>query len=152
MKDNFRKALETINNRLKDVNMNWAIFGSMNLLLQGLPVDPRDIDILTDENGAYEIEKVFKDYTTRKVVYCSDGKVTSHFGAFGIEGVKVEIVGNYTSNKDMRLILDVKDKILIPFENMKIPCMPLEKELSAYNKGEKSERVKIIKEALGIRD
>lgn len=152
MKDNFRKALEVINNRLKTANINWAIFGSMNLLLQGLPVDPGDIDILTDENGAYEIEKAFKDYLIKKVVYCSDGKVTSHFGAFKIAGVKVEIVGNYTSNKDMKLILDVKDKIIIPFENMQIPCIPLEKELSAYGKGEKSQRVKIIKEALGIRD
>jgi hypothetical protein len=149
MKEDFRTALETIYNELKDSNANWAIFGSMNLLLQGLPIDPRDIDILTDAEGAYEIEKALTKYSIRKVVYCSDGKVTSHFGALEIAGVKAEIVGDYTLNKDMQLILDVKDKIMILFEGMQIPCLPLEKELAAYDKEEKSERVKLIKETLG---
>lgn len=148
MKDNFKKALEEVYGRLQGKNITWAVFGSMNLLLQGLPVDPNDIDILTDSEGAYEIEKLLNKYSTKKVKYCSDGKVTSHFGALGIAGVKAEIVGDYTSNKDMQLILDVKDRIMVSFEGMQIPCMPLEKELEAYDKGDRSERVKIIKEAL----
>jgi hypothetical protein len=152
MKEDFRKALEIIYDYLKDSIIKWALFGSMNLLLQGLPVEPNDIDILTDKTGAYEMEKKFLEYSTRKVVYCSDGKVTSHFGALEIAGVKAEIVGDYTANKDMQLIFNLDDRVIIPFEDMQIPCMPLEKELIAYGKEEKSEKVKLIKEFLSLKN
>jgi hypothetical protein len=148
MKQSFKTAITTIHNKLKDTNVNWALFGSMNLLLQGLPVEPNDIDVLTDDKGAYEMEKLLSEYSTKKVKYCSDGKVTSHFGALGIDGVKAEIVGDYTSNKDMKLIFDMNDKIMVNFEGMLIPCMPLEKELAAYDKEERSERVKMIQQYL----
>ena len=152
MKESYKNALKEVYTRLKNKEINWAIFGSTNLLLQGINVEPNDIDILTDNKGAYEIEKLLIEYSTKKVKYSSDGKVTSHFGALGISGVKAEIVGDYTSNKDMQLILDVKDKIMVNFEDIQIPCLPLEKELIAYKKENKNvnrlKKVKLIENCL----
>jgi len=151
MKESFKTAIQEICKNLNGIDINWAVFGSMNLLLQGLPVEPNDIDILTDNKGAYEIEKLLSKYLTKKVVYCSDGHVTSHFGAIEIAGVKAEIVGDYTSNKDMQLVFNLKDRIMVGFESMQIPCMPLEKEFDAYKRDErsgKSEKAKLIQEYL----
>lgn len=148
MKESFKIALREVQNRLKGADIKWAVFGSTNLALRGIEIEPNDIDILTDEKGAYEIEKLFSKYSTRKVVYCSNGKVTSHFGALGIAGVKAEVVGDYTLNKDMQLILDVKDRIMVNFENMEIPCVSLEEELVAYGKNNESEKKKLIENYL----
>ncbi|MFC6233223.1 nucleotidyltransferase domain-containing protein, partial [Paenibacillus allorhizosphaerae] len=49
-------VLELIYERLSMTQINWALTGSTSFALQGLPYEPGDIDIQTDQQGAYEIE------------------------------------------------------------------------------------------------
>jgi hypothetical protein len=70
--------------RLESKNIIWAITGSLSMSLQGVPVIPNDIDIQTDEKGAYEIQELFKDYITKPVTFCGDTSIKSHFGSITI--------------------------------------------------------------------
>ena len=89
----YLNILRKIYVRLKDTNMNWAVTGSLSFALQGVPVDPHDIDIQTDEAGAYEIERRFSACVVRKVAFSAAERIRSHFGALEIDGIKVEIMG-----------------------------------------------------------
>jgi len=80
---------------LENRNLNWAVVGSLGLALRGAPIEPRDIDIMTDKVGAYEIERIFSDSVTSPVTLKSSGTIRSHFGALNIDGVKIEIMGDF---------------------------------------------------------
>lgn len=86
------KVLDIIYGKLKEADINWVITGSTAFAIQGITLEPNDIDIQTDEKGAYEIEKYFNEYVVKKVCFSSNEKVASHFGALEIDGLKVEIM------------------------------------------------------------
>jgi len=146
MEQSFKKVLEIIYGHLKNSDIKWAIFGSANLLLQGLQIKPNDIDILTDEQGAYKIENIFSKYSVKKVSFSSNGKVQSHYGAFDIDGVKVEIIGDFRSSVDLKPIAELKNCTNLMLGDIKLPCLTLEDELISYTRLGRPEKVKLIKE------
>ena len=81
-------VLHKINIRLNKTNVNWAITGSLGFALKGVPVEPNDIDIQTDKRGAYEIERYFSEFVTKRVKFSSTERIRSHFGELMIEGIK----------------------------------------------------------------
>ena len=88
----FREVLRMLHDRLRD-GVTWALTGSTGFVLQGVPVTPRDIDVQTDEAGAYEIERRFAAFILRPVTFSSSERIRSHFGALCINGVPVEVMG-----------------------------------------------------------
>jgi len=90
----FFRVLKKIYIQLDKIGANWALTGSLNLALQGLPVKVKDIDILTDKAGAFMIENHFREFVARKVAFTSTQNIRSYLGALIINGVKVEIMGD----------------------------------------------------------
>jgi len=92
---NYTKVLEIIYPRLSQEPIPvWAITGSLGFALQGLEIEVHDVDIQTDCEGAYEIERRLSEYSIRPVIHSETERIRSHFGALEIEGVKVEIMGD----------------------------------------------------------
>ena len=50
-------VLRLLHQRLEGSSAVWALTGSLGMVLQGLPLEPHDIDLQTDPVGAYEIER-----------------------------------------------------------------------------------------------
>lgn len=48
-------ALRDLSTRLIGMAPTWAVTGSVGLALQGMPVTPHDIDLVTTREGAHEI-------------------------------------------------------------------------------------------------
>ncbi len=145
---NCQEVLRKILSQLKNHKINWMVIGGANLALQGIPTEIHDIDILTDKNGAYKIEKIFKEYITKKISYSSTDKIRSYFGVLKIMGVRVEIMGNvkkYINNKWETKSIDLDaSKKTIKFQNMKLPVFSLECELTEYKKMKRYKKAKII--------
>ncbi|MHB1493384.1 MAG: nucleotidyltransferase domain-containing protein [Thermoplasmataceae archaeon] len=91
--DKFRETILIISEKIPS-NVKWAVDGSTSLALQGMDIVPHDIDILTDHNGAYRIQDVFKDAAVKPVSHSSTDRYESDFGVFSINGLKVEVMGN----------------------------------------------------------
>ncbi|ALM75393.1 nucleotidyltransferase domain-containing protein [Thermococcus barophilus] len=109
--------------------MNWVVTGSLGFALQGVPVEPHDIDIQTDKEGAYEIERLFSEFVIKKVTFSSTEKIRSHFGALMIDGIKVEIMGDIQKkvNDEWEPPVDInRYKRFVQIEGMKIPVLDLE--------------------------
>jgi len=54
-------VLRKIYSRLQGRQLNWVITGSLGMALQGIELNVHDIDIQTDRQSAYEIEKLFAE-------------------------------------------------------------------------------------------
>lgn len=147
----FVNALRIIVSKLDNKGVNWVLGGSVNLALQGVDVNPRDIDIVTDRQGAFRIGELLKDYKLKKVALTKSEKLSSYLGKFCIEGLEVEVIGSLrvkTSEGEWTRSFKPKHKVVLKFEDMRIPASPLEVELKAYEILGRMERVQKIREAL----
>lgn len=148
----YLNVLRKIYARLMNTNVNWVVTGSFSFALQGIALEPHDIDLQTDEAGANEIERRFSEFVTRKVVFSCSEKIRSHFGVLLIDGIKVEIMGdiskrleNGTWEEPVNL---ERHKRSIVVEGMQIPVLSLEYEYQAYLKLGRIEKAEVLKQAL----
>jgi hypothetical protein len=130
----FIHALLLLHGRLEGSWVRWAVMGSVSHALQGLDIRPRDIDVFTDEEGAYEIERLMGEYVSRRVSFSREGRIRSHFGELNVGGVRVEIIGEMellSESGEWRPFLD-EDRIhFIEVEGAEIPVRSLEQEVEA---------------------
>ncbi len=130
-------VLRRLYSELEDSKVTWAVTGSVSFCLQGMPVNPDDIDIQTDEPGAYEMERLFRENLVEEVEFSSTGQIRSHFGAFKIDGILVEVMGAiqkfHEDEWEDPVNID-KHKRLVVLKEMEIPVLDLSYEAEAYRK------------------
>ena len=73
----------------------YAIRGTASLVLQGLKMGVQDIDLVGDKEMALAANKILAEYLVEAVDYKESEKFRSYFGKFEIEGVRVEIMGEW---------------------------------------------------------
>jgi hypothetical protein len=125
----------------------------LNLALQGVDVEPRDIDIVTDKTGALKIGQLLKEFVIEEVKYKEGEKIASYFGKLEINGVQVDIIGEPKMRKneseDWKKKSDLsKEIIILDLGEFKIPAMSLDSELEAYKTLGRIEKVQKIEEVL----
>ncbi len=146
------RVLRTLYEQLSATGINWAVTGSLGFALQGVPVEPHDIDVQSDEAGAYEIERLFSAFVTRPVALSSKHDIRSHFGALRIDGIEVEIMGDIQKPNDdgawdEPTNLD-RHKRFVDVEGMRIPVLSLEYEQQAYLQMGRIEKAEMLKQWL----
>lgn len=132
------QILRIIYVRLNDEGVNWVVVGSLSLALQGVPIEVHDIDIETDETGAYAIERLFSDLVIRRIAFSSAERIRSHFGALLIDGVEVEVMGDVQHRLEDGSWEDPVDLVLhrrfVHVEDMSVPVLSVEFAYQAYLK------------------
>ena len=148
------KVLKLIESKLRGSGIRWVLAGSASLALQGVNVSPNDIDILTDKEGAFEINRIFKDYEVKPVRFRRSRFFQSYFGEFEIEGVKVEVMGDLkelVKGEWRSLSWRLSTSRIIEVEGIKLPVSPLEDQLKSYQalrRKKNSSKIQRIREAL----
>ena len=153
----YLNILRQIYTRLKDSSINWAVTGSLGFALQNVPAaTPHDIDLQTDEAGAYEIERLLSEHITRNVAFSSAENIRSHFGALTIDGIKVEIMGDISKRLEdgtwERPVDLERYKQFVEVEGMQVPVLSLEYEYQAYLKLGRIEKAQMLQKLLQDRD
>ncbi len=148
----YTQILNKIYNRLRNTDIVWAVTGSLGFALQGMSVEIHDIDIQTDKAGAYEIERLFKEYVVNIVNLSTSEKIRSHFGELNIDGIKVEIIGDVQKKLGEDIWEEpvnlIKYRKVIEFEGMKVPVLDLRYEYGAYLKLGRIKKAEMIKNYL----
>lgn len=73
----------------------YAFRGTTSLVLQGLDMNVDDIDVLTDKKTALDSNNLLKEYLIEEVVFKESDKHKSYFGKFNVNGIQVEVMGNW---------------------------------------------------------
>lgn len=129
-------ALRLLTTRLDKKPVNWAVTASCSLALQGVPVDVHDIDLLTDQAGAYRLQQLFAAEMSRPVQFSARDITQSHYGAFWLAGYEFEILGDMQyrdagGNWD-RPIDFTPHKHFMQVDGMTVPVLMLEYEYENY--------------------
>jgi hypothetical protein len=152
----FIRVLEKIYRRLKQKNINWVLTGSLGFAIQGVPTDVNDIDIQTDRDGAYGIERIFSEFITKKVHFLSSERIRSHFGEMIIDGIKVEIMGDIQKKFDNGTWEEKPDlekyRRFVNIDEMNIPILSLDYEYQAYLKLGRVDKANMLKKWMERKD
>lgn len=135
-----KEVLPILLSRLKGID--WALIGTFNLYLQGISVDPNDVDILTTAKDIKKIARVFGSS-----VFNEHGYDETETALDGIAVHAVTIDGNPLRGHQSL----TNDKIYLDIDNLKVPCMSPESELKFYRQAGREKdklKVKLIEEAL----
>ena len=135
----------------------WTFTGSLSMALQGMDLEVHDIDVQTDQEGAYAIQALFPEFVTRPVAFSGTERIRSHFGALKIAGVKVEIMGDVQSRPldgDWPAPPDLPALIQrAEYAGMLLPVLDLEYEYQAYSRLGRAARAARIRHYLtSVRD
>lgn len=137
--DEFFEVLRILTGKLKGIG--FAVIGSYNLYLQGIDVNPNDLDIFVDDCDMEKISRMFK------------GKIT--INKLGHREIKLKI-----NSVEIHVGSNLKKTLRPPFRentiwleksNLEIPCMSLKSELSFYekvNRKKDKKKIKFIREKL----
>jgi hypothetical protein len=132
----FLPAVRTIHAALLETQVDWAVTGSMGMALQGMDLPINDIDIQTDEDGAYEVERRLAQYVVVPVLYKASERMRSRLGKLNVEGVQVEIIGGIqkrTQDGEWDQPVQVaQHRVWVEAEGLSIPVLSLEYEYEAY--------------------
>ena len=151
-------VLRELVTRLQDARLDsgasllWALTGSLSFAIQGVPVDPHDIDLQTDEAGAYAIERYFITDVIRSVRFSTADRIRSHFGALCIDGIEVEIMGDVEKrlpDGSWEGPVEVEQhRRFVMADGLCVPVLSLSYELDAYRKLGRLERAAALEQWL----
>jgi hypothetical protein len=149
----FVLTIKQINRLFSPLPLDWAITGSLSFALQGMPLDIHDIDLQTDQAGAYEIEKLLRPFMITPVYERRSDTMRSYFGEFNLNGIKAEVMGaiqkkingNWEDPVDIRLY-----RTWISYQDMLLPVLDLHYDYKAYTQMGRLEKAAEIKNFLGL--
>ncbi|WP_049901760.1 nucleotidyltransferase domain-containing protein [Halococcus agarilyticus] len=145
----FLAALETLCDRLDDTEVTWAVTASTNLALRGIPVEPGDIDVMTDGPGAEVIERRLEEYVESGVARSRsvEHRIASDFGMLDIGGVRVEIMGDVEHLVDGEWVstADIAtNREFVGVDGHDVPVMALEREREGYRELGRDQRAELV--------
>lgn len=146
--EKIKKVIKILANVLNKNNINWMLIGSCNLTLQGMDLNPRDIDICVNLRDFDKLKKLFFYYNGLEF-----GQFPSKFGgtafrlSFFIEGIEIEFVGEGTQSIYSEVLAN-EDFNKLEIFGAKIYVNKLENGYLAYHKIGRTEKAAKIKEYL----
>lgn len=130
---NFEKTVLAVAKKLE--KCNYAIRGTASLVLQGYDMGVDDIDIIADKDSSYSFNELLMDYVIEPVEWKESEKFKSYYGKFDVEGVQVEIMGEFQikDNKgDWGEPYDVNQRVSVELDGVEVFVTPVEMELSMF--------------------
>lgn len=146
-----RLAVERLVDSLPLAEVNWALTGSVAHRLLGLDLECRDVDVQSDERGAYEIATRLAGWIVEEVVLRSSVKVQSHFGRIRFEDLHldVEVMGAVRKLTTDGLWSAPTDpahhRMLIPVGPRQVPVLSVEYEAEAYEWFGRDARARLLR-------
>jgi len=145
--DKFKKSLKFVYSKLKDKNLSWAVVGSANMSLQGIDIIPKDLDIITTPKDLVIFEKFFKNNIIKPICKKSPNKQDYpevYELKLDINGIEIHVFGEHGADI-YKSRLKQKNIIHFNLDNLKIPCLSLKSDVSAYSELKRDKRIKLIK-------
>ena len=148
LNENFKDALKIIQKRLTENNIKYAVVGSTNMQLQGMNVQPHDLDIVVRLQDLEKIREIFSDYKASDIKELKP--LTDELSwevRAEIEGVQVQVFGQKNTGEYVRKLL-ANQMTQVRLDNIEVPCFTLEAEAQTYSETNRKHKTQLIQEFL----
>ena len=131
-------------------DVDWALTGSMSFALQGVPVDPSDVDVQTDEPGPAPSRQPSRTASS------TPSSTSRASGSGRTSAVDVEIIGALRKRREdgtWELPVDVtRHRRFVTWRDREVPVLSLSYEADAYERLGRTERAAPLREHTGDED
>ncbi len=129
-----------------DANIKFALIGSSNLKLQGMDVEPKDIDLVITERDLDKTVQLFETYNPSKR-QIQKGLSSKPFWeiTFFLEGIEVQIMSEAETGEYVRILNEQHNLTKMEMNGISIPCFTLEAEAKAYESTQREQKAKNIR-------
>lgn len=153
MEERIKDAIRTVYSRIDKSGIIWCLAGSANMQLQGIKVEPHDIDVVVQHKDLEKVRALFSDYSTSPVRTIE--KILSDNPAWEVEayvsGVKVQFFGGDENDiYSSKMVAGMTTKV--PMNEINVPCLKLEAEMKSYLETNREHKAKIIKDFISTRN
>lgn len=112
----WERSLEAFLQRVQEYDIDWWLPGSVALAVRGIDVAPHDIDIATDDKGAYTLATLLQDVLVEPLED-SHGWISNWFGRSFLHG-RVEWVGGIDPSVDEPVPVDFGPRAMSHLERV----------------------------------
>lgn len=144
LSESFKNVLVLIALKLELNKIPFIIIGSTNQVLQGMNLQPRDIDLAVHADNLQSIQELFKQFIiTPKTKLTTTTEPAWHVILL-IENVEIEFVGEYENGTYWKHFL-ANEYIFVKLDTLSLHCLELSSEIQAYlatNRVHKAEKIK----------
>ncbi len=148
LNENFKDALKIIQKRLTENNIKWAVVGSTNIQLQGMSVQPRDLDIVVQLQDLKKIREIFSDYDASDIKELKP--LTDELSwevKVEIKGIEIQIFGQKNTGEYVSKLL-TNQITKLRLDNIEVPGFTLEAEAQTYSETNRKHKAQLIQEFL----
>uniref|UniRef100_A0A7C4XMP6 Nucleotidyl transferase AbiEii/AbiGii toxin family protein n=1 Tax=candidate division WWE3 bacterium TaxID=2053526 RepID=A0A7C4XMP6_UNCKA len=113
----------------------YAIRGTASLVLQGLDFNVSDIDVICDKDTALLCNVLLNEFVVSPVIYSESSKFKSYFGKFKVNGLDVEIYGDWQikdSKGEWSKVFDGNERKELSLNNTSTYVTTIDSELFMY--------------------
>ncbi len=145
---NIKEAIKTIHKILEQNKIKWALVGSTNMLLQGMHVETRDLDIILKHKDLDKMTELFSNYSAshvKELDSLTDKKVWEVNAT--INDIEIQFVGSEDTDVYASKLLANKI-VLVDMDCIKIPCFTLEAESQCYKETKREYKANLIQKFL----
>ena len=148
LNENFKDALKIIHKRLTENNIKWTVVGSTNMLLQGIDVQPNDLDVVVQLQDLEKTREIFSDYDAAEIKELTPlVDEPSWEVKVEIEGVQVQIIGQRNTGEYVRKLL-ANQTTKVRLDDIEVPVFTLEAEAQTYSETKREHKAQVIQEFL----
>jgi hypothetical protein len=130
----------------------WALTGSACLRLQGLDVSVNDLDLQTDGNTVFLLEKKLSLFMKVPVHRWETEHTLSWHAQAEIQDLQVELLGDIRHRQGDQTwddALDIQSVLVwVEWRDLKVPVLSLEHEALAYEKMGRMQKAGLIRSVL----
>lgn len=129
----WKAVLIRIAMRLEEAGIPFRVAGGASVVLNGVPLLVKDIDIETSKEGAYRFQELFGKAATQPAGFSEGPLYRSVFGRYDFDGVGVDVMGDLQRREgDAWIPTATQTETRADLEGVSIPVSWLEEETLAY--------------------
>jgi hypothetical protein len=146
------QVLSFLIEKIHPAEFPWALTGSASLRLQGVDISVNDLDLQTDAQTIYILEKKLSDFIKVPVHVWESEHTLSQHGQAEINGLQVEFLGDMRHRSPAGIWEPAVDivsvRVWVTWRELQVPVLSLEHEALAYEKMGRVQKAELIRSAI----
>ena len=140
----FKEVIKIVSKKMEQNGIKWALIGSTNMALQGMDVNPRDIDLVVKLSDLKKMKSIFSNYRLSEIKELKPFTGESVWDIkIRINNIEIEILGEKDNGEYVRKLL-ANRIVKIRLDEIEIPCFALEAESQTYAETNKKHKADMI--------
>ena len=116
--------------------------------MQGVDVEPKDIDIRIKIEDIQAVQNALQQYCMKKIEYSQSNGYSSFFGQFDIDGMQLDVMAGTVEKDGVKIAVKDVKFCIVDVDGAEIPCLSLQTEYEAYSNMGRHEKAGLIKAAI----